>query len=932
MTAKNDPNVFQSNTPIKPLSPQEYQERLRTLMAPAKTQPNPSTEGSQQLEHMKKVEATESETKARVEAIRIQTHEAPVPVPTPELSAQAEAASAPEQSAAQLAEDKAEAAEAVQETQQVLPAKKQAALDASHEFNQVIGEHKIELTEEEYTSGLKSSAHTAIRWLSGFVERQVQKLHPDRYKQRQRSSLKMKFFEVLVPKDNEIEIGAAEALYSNLTSLYQKSWLQKIPFLGEKLTLDVLYDVQPSFSFEVVADEEVIKFIIGVEENMAEFMEKQIHGSYPVAEISEVPEYNVFEKDGEVAFTELRVSGPVYYAIKSHEELKTDGMSLLTSALSKLTKEEEAIIQFVVSPVNKRWSKRGMSYIHSVEKPPKEGQSPKQVDSQKLEGIRKKVGKLGLGVVIRIVSVAETQEKAKLNLDNIVGTFQQFANPQLADFTKKVGFLSNFRRSFIVDFLYRYYPPFNNQSVLNVEELATILHLPNKDVQTPKIRWLQFKRSEPPANLPTDGLYLGYSEFRGVKRKIYLQDDDRRRHLYILGQTGTGKSEFMMSLAAQDIIDGKGLAFIDPHGDAVEELLRIVPKERAEDVIYFDPADDDRPMGLNILEADNEQAKHMAVNSFIGLLYKLYDPNHQGIIGPRLERAVRNVMLTAMAEPGNSMIEVLRLLIDPEFVKTKMDIIDDPMVKDYWVKEIAQTSDFHKSETLGYFVSKFDRFVTEKRMRNIIGQSTSAFNFRKVMDEGKILLVNLAKGKLGDENSQFLGLILVPRILIAAMSRADMPMEERRDFCLYVDEFQNFSTPDFAQILSEARKFRLSLTVANQFISQIDEKIRDAVFGNVGSMVTMRAGSDDAQYLESHFGPTFSAKDIMNLTIGNGYVKLLLSGQPSTPFSMYSDYPTWKAVPRNDELAGMVRELSRLRFGRDREVVEAEIKIRAAFE
>lgn len=926
MTAKNDSNTFQSNAPVKPLSPQEYQERLRSLMAPIESPAAAKPEISPELAHMQKVEAAESETKARVEEIRIQTHEAPP------VSAGAEQSQPVPAEQAASTKDVEQSTSPIPEVEKGPSSKEQAKLDASRELQEVIETYKLDLTEEEYVSGSKGSKHSAIRWLTSFVERQVKKLHPDKYKKRQRSSLKMKFFEVLVPKDNEIEIGAAEALFSNLTSLYKSSWLQSIPLLGEKLTLDVLYDVQPSFSFEVVADEDVIKFVVGVEEEMADFMEKQIHGAYPIAEINEIPEYNVFEKEGAVAFTELRVSGPAYYAIKSHEELKTDGMSLLTSSLSKLGAGEEAIVQFVLSPVNKRWSKRGLSYIHSAEKPPKEGESPKQIETEKIEGIRKKVGKLGLGVVIRIVSVAETQEKAKLNLDNIVGTFQQFAHPQLASFTKQAGFLATFHRSFIVDFLYRYYPPFNNQSVLNVEELATILHFPNKDVQTPKIRWLMFKRSEPPANLPTDGLYMGYSEFRGVKKEIYLQDDDRRRHLYILGQTGTGKSEFMMSLAAQDIINGKGLAFIDPHGDAVEELLRIVPKERAEDVIYFDPADDDRPMGLNILEADNEQAKHMAVNSFIGLLYKLYDPNHQGIIGPRLERAVRNVMLTAMAEPGNSMIEVLRLLIDPEFVKTKMDIIDDPMVKDYWVKEIAQTSDFHKSETLGYFVSKFDRFVTEKRMRNIIGQSQSAFNFRKVMDEGKILLVNLAKGKLGDENSQFLGLILVPRILIAAMSRADMPMEERRDFCLYVDEFQNFSTPDFAQILSEARKFRLSLTVANQFISQIDEKIRDAVFGNVGSMVTLRSGSDDAQYLEQHFGPTFVAKDIMNLTIGNAYVKLLIGGQPSPPFSMYSDYPSWKAVPRNDELASMVRELSRLRFGRDREVVEAEIKVRAALE
>lgn len=869
----------------RPLSPDEYQLRLRTLL---------SKEGKHDPE---------------IEALRDEVDEKKA-VDT-EQSAEMAQAVQDEIVFAEVSED-AEAQNGVQ--------------GESEEVYDPYEELHLPLSAKEVEEGKKTPVHSAYNWLATWVERQVKKIHPEQFKLQEKRSLEMIFLEVKVPKDNEIEISSAEALFLSLTSLYKSNSL----FVS---MIRKYYDPQVSVSFELVAEPGSIRFVVAVPKEIVNFIEKQIHGAYPSADISETKDYNIFEKEGEVAYAELRVSGPPYYAIKTYDELKSDGLNAITNSLSKLADHEATVIQYVVSPISKSWINRGKSYIKSIEKPPKEGEKQKHVDSDVLEGVKRKVAKLGLGVVIRVVASSPSADSANMHVENVVGSFQQFSHPHLAQIKK---FSSPFAKyidyPFEESFLYRYYPKINNQSVLNVEELATIFHFPNKDVQTPSIKWLLFKRSEPPANLPDNGLYVGFSEFRGVKKKIHLQIDDRRRHMYILGQTGTGKSEFMMSLAAQDIIEGRGLAFIDPHGDAVEELLRIIPKERAEDVIYFDPGDPDRPMGLNILEAGSEQAKHLAVNSFIGLLYKLYDPNHQGIIGPRLERAVRNVMLTAMAEPGNTMIEVLRLLIDPEFVKTKLDLVDDPLVKQYWTEEIANTNEFHKSETLGYFVSKFDRFVTEKLMRNIIGQSESAFNFRKVMDEQKILLVNLAKGKIGDENSQFLGLLLVPRILTAAMSRADIPMEERKDFYLYVDEFQNFSTPDFAQILSEARKFRLSLTVANQFISQIDEKIRDAVFGNVGTMVTLRAGSDDAKYLESQFGPTFTASDIMNLTIGNAYVKLLINGQPSSPFSMYSDYPGWQAIPRNDELAGMIRELSRLRYGRDKDIVEAEIKVRANLE
>ncbi|OGG13447.1 hypothetical protein A3D77_04995 [Candidatus Gottesmanbacteria bacterium RIFCSPHIGHO2_02_FULL_39_11] len=430
--------------------------------------------------------------------------------------------------------------------------------------------------------------------------------------------------------------------------------------------------------------------------------------------------------------------------------------------------------------------------------------------------------------------------------------------------------------------------------------------------------------------MPTFGTFVGKSVFRGVTKQVHLQLDDRRRHMYIIGKTGVGKSVLLEDLAIQDIKAGHGVAVIDPHGDLVESILTMIPPERAEDVIYFDPSDTERPMGLNMLEAYTEEQKHFIVTSIIGLMYKLFDPQKTGIIGPRFEHAVRNAMLTVMYQPGSTFIEVVRVLTDTTFVQELLPLVKDPIIKRYWTDQIAQTSDFHKSEVLDYIVSKFGRFVTNKLIRNIIGQSKSAFDFRKVMDEQKILLVNLAKGKLGEENSSFLGLVLVPKILVAAMSRVDIPMEDRKDFFLYVDEFQNFATPDFAQILSEARKFRLNLTVANQFIGQMDEEVKNAVFGNVGTIASFRVGVTDANYLQHWFAPTFNEGDLINVDVYNAYINTIVGNKPMSPFSvdLRKDMAA-VAKARNPKVADAVRQLSRLKYGRPAELVESEISQRA---
>jgi len=375
---------------------------------------------------------------------------------------------------------------------------------------------------------------------------------------------------------------------------------------------------------------------------------------------------------------------------------------------------------------------------------------------------------------------------------------------------------------------------------------------------------------------------------------------------------------------------GKGICFIDPHGDAAEEMLSLIPPHRAQDVIYFNPGDTLRPFGMNMLEAETEDEKHFVTANILGLMYKLFDPNKTGIIGPRFEHGVRNAMLTVMSVPGNTFIEVMRVMQDPEFVRELLPHVSDPIVRRYWTDQIAHTSDFHKSEVLDYTVSKFGRFVTNRMMRNIIGQSKSSFNLKDIMNTGKILIVNLSKGSLGEENSNFLGLVLVPKILAAAMARYNIPEEQRKDFYLYVDEFQNFATDTFATILSEARKYRLNLIVANQFIGQMQDDIKNAIFGNVGSIVTYRVGVTDANFLQHEYAPTFSENDLVNIEAWTVYVKTQVKGEPIPPFSMYTkpNFDAWDALKRPD-IAQAIRELSRLTYGKDIAGVESEIVSRS---
>jgi len=739
-----------------------------------------------------------------------------------------------------------------------------------------------------------------------------------RWRNREEKSLDFVLLQISVPRENEVKIDAMEQIISSLYSIKTGG---KFKFLK----------TQPHISFELVSMDGEIKFFISCSKEHQHLIEHQIHGGYPDAAIKPVDEYNIFSKDGKVAYKWLIQKKEAYYPLKTYKQLPTDPLSAITSSMAKLNDNEGAAIQILISPAESDWQSAGKGYVSDIKKQEADPEEAKfKVDAETLESIDTKVDKPGFETTIRIVVCSDTMDQAKGHLSNISSAFAQFSSPWNNLTSKKI----TFKHAFMIDFIYRYQPIIwkGGKTILNSEEIASLFHFPNQTVETPNIDWLKAKPAPPPPNLPQTGLYIGQSYYRGIEKPVYIQKKDRQRHFYVVGKTGTGKTELMKEMLIQDINNNEGVCLIDVH-DLAEQILEYIPPERAEDVIYFNPSNTERPMGLNLLEAKTDDQKYFVATSVINLMYKLYDPYKTGIVGPRFEHAVRNAMLTAMSLEDATFMEVVKILQNPggPYLKKVLPKVKDPVVREYWTEQIAHTSDFHKSETLDYIVSKFGRFVTNKMMRNIIGQSQSAFNFRKVMDEGKILIIDLAKGKIGEENASFLGLVLIPRLLMAAMSRQDIPEEKRRDFYLYVDEFQNFATPDFAQILSEARKYHLNLTVANQFIGQMEEEVKNAIFGNVGTIVSFRVGVTDANYLAREYQPVFDEQDLLNIERFHAYVKTMIDNEPVSPFSLDTTKDMeLDAKRRNPELAQKIKRLSILKYGKPADEVEREIQSRSS--
>ena len=784
-------------------------------------------------------------------------------------------------------------------------------------------------------------------------------------------TLEWVFLEVQMPKESRNEDqqrGQASEDRKNIISIGEQLFTaisavgHEGGFLGSK----------DYISFEIACIDKKISFYINCPKSLHDLIEKQIHAQYPHAFIDEVEMYNPFPEGAEVQATELELTKSYMYPFRTYKAMETDPLNAITNAMSKLQENEGAAIQYVILPAGSTWQKgprrtaleiqqgknpdsvgQGVfgKLMHEVSKGltsavtggNKEGGQKKDLSGldspisltpmqqEIVKRLEEKASRPGFKTNLRIVTASTTPGNARLHLSGITSSFLQFNMPPFNTLKAR----TRAKDDIVKDFIFRVYrSSFFKDQILNTEELTSLWHLPGSFLETPNIKWLVSKKAPPPINLPVEGVLLGRNEYRNFDTKIRMARDDRRRHTYIIGRTGVGKTEIMKNMAVQDIQAGEGLCIIDPHGDFIEDILPHVPKERAEDVVLFEPADIDRPLGLNMLEAPDEAQKDFAVQEMISIFYKLVtDP---AMLGPMFEHNMRNAMLTLMADGENpgTLVDIPRIFTDVEFQKYKVSKLKDPLVRAFWEKEMAKTSDFHKSEMLGYLVSKVGRFVENGMIRNIVGQPHSSFNFRQIMDEGKILLVNLSKGRVGEMNAKLLGLIIVSKLQMAALSRADIRESERKDFYLYVDEFQNFITDAFESILSEARKYRLNLIIAHQYLAQLEQgagaqgagskSLRDAVFGNAGTMVTFRIGVEDAEAMAKEMAPTFNEFDLVNVERYNGFIKLMINGTASKPFNM-ATYALPKPTDRQKEIAEAIRQLSRLKYGRPRAEVEAEV-------
>lgn len=718
------------------------------------------------------------------------------------------------------------------------------------------------------------------------------------------------------------------------------------PFLASLNGIQGRSGAHPVFTLEILAKNGEIRFLVTAPSEYQALIEQQVHSQYPSAQIEPVRDFLLYEGEDRAAdAAELTLKRVHHFPLKTYSQLELDPLNSLTNALSKLDARSSAGVQLVIKVAGASWQKgtekalknalQGKdidvkndfgSLAKDVAKQTVTSVSGKATETQTVlnqshvEAVQSKLSRQAFQVELRCVVTSPTPVEARGYLNTLLSSFGQFNAPDRNS-------LRLFKRrsdKIVRSYLLREMTGASSM-ILNTEELTSLYHFPTRYVDTPNIAWLSARTLPPPANLPTEGLRLGYAVYRGQERPIHITPEDRLRHIYMIGKTGVGKTVCFENMIQQDIAAGQGVCYLDPNGDAIEWILRHVPRERAQDVVYFNPSDTARPFGLNLLEWRKPEDKDFLVQEAISIFYKLFDPNHTGMIGPQFEHWMRNAALTLMSDPnGGTLIDIPRLFVDDEFMKEKLRYVTDPVVRAFWEKQMAQTTAASKSEMLNYFTSKFGRFMTNDAMRNIIGQTKSSFDFRQVMDEGKILLVNLSKGLIGDLNANLLGMVIISKLQVAAFGRQDIPEVQRRPFYLYVDEFQNFTTDTFATILSEARKYRLSLNITNQYIEQLDEQIRNAVIGNAGTLISFRVGAQDAEYLIKEFDG-LTIEDMVNVPKQQFYIKTLINNMPTLPFMGRSG--DWDAGGDQTTAAG-IAELSRQTFGRDFQQVTNEIKAR----
>lgn len=719
-------------------------------------------------------------------------------------------------------------------------------------------------------------------------------------------------------------ISVMEQLYSSFSNIHSKGWNKFI--YGE-----------PYISLEMAVHHvgEEIFFYTAVPRTYELIFEKQVHGFYPDAEVVKVKDYNIFNPDGVSLGAYVKLSTNPILPFKTYQNLQADPLSEIATALSKLDKQGEgAAIQILMKPSHRndvrslaqkiaRNMQNGLSFSEALalarnpnkKIPEKELQSRSVTpfEGDMIAGIQSKATKPLFDTNIRVIVSAVSEMRAKQLLADIEGALVQFTANEMNSL-KIVNVSSKALNKLLFNFSFRLFDE-SNSVLLSSEELTSLYHFPLASTLAPRIKFLKSKMSEPPANLPQDGVVLGRNLFRGVISPVRMTKNDRRRHFYVLGQTGTGKSTLMENMIYQDIANGDGGAFIDPHGTAIEKILATIPPERIQDVVVFDPADIGRPLGVNMLEYDPRfpEQKTFIVNELLSIFQKLFLAE---TMGPMFDQYFRNAVLLLLDDYENekpTLVNIPRVLTDEVYRKDKLTRETNPIVKNFWELEAEKAGgEAALANMAPYITSKINGFIANEYLRPILSQKESSFNFREIIDQRKILLVNLSKGRIGDINASLLGMLIVGKLLIAALSRVDIPEEQRNDFYLYIDEFQNFTTDSIATILAEARKYRLNLVIANQFIKQLVDKIRDAVFGNVGSLAAFRVGADDAEFLKNQFEPVFAPQDLMNIDNFSCYVKLLVNNQTTRPFNILID-PPQESSP---ELAQKIKEWSRMKYGK----------------
>jgi len=648
------------------------------------------------------------------------------------------------------------------------------------------------------------------------------------------------------------------------------------------------------------------------------------------------------------------------YPIKTYQKLESDPINNITNAFSKLEEDQSAAIQIILKPIADDWQgkstkistqmiqAKGSSFTINplkilialfgifINSGDDEKSAPENNSSaltqERAKTVDEKDDKTWYGVIIRILTTWNIKSETNMELTNIISSFSQFSYPELNKFT----FTHNHNENALIkNYIYRYFtrPFWLKKMILNTEELASIFHFPHiRYNETPEIKWQNFKVVRAPNSIAKEWMLLWENIHRGVKKEIRIKSEDRFRHFYIIGQTGTGKSSTMQALARQDFTAGNGLAVMDPHGDLVKDLLPFIPRERADDVIVFDPSDESRPIGLNLLEAKPEE-RDMVAQDANNMMIKLF---WNEIFGPRLQDYFLNGCLTLMEYPqGWALTDIIRLFTDDDFQKDHIRNVKNPIVKAWWEKTFANMGDREKKEIIPYFAAKFSGFITNKMMRNIIGQTKSSFDIAECMQSNKIILLNLSKGLVWDLNSQLLGMIVVSKIQSAAMQRQRISKDERKDFFLYIDEFQNYVTPSIESILSEARKYRLGLVLAHQYLGQLEQSnaltksslnLKQAIFGNVWSVMSYKVGPEDGEFMAKYFQPTFSDADLINMDKFKWVMKLAVDNQPTTPFSIIPTNPYLESG--DPKIAKALIELSRLKYGRDQAFVSKEIEYR----